>query len=312
MSQTCVCMTNSGVRAGLLSGQVVRRGFYFRASDSRRVQRLVCRSCRRGFSFASLSPCYRQKRRDLNSQVDQLLSSQVSMRRAATLLHTDPKTIARKLLFLAAQKQNRGDAPIRKALGGESVFVDQVFFDEMETSHHTKLKPLSIALAVSSTRVILGFEVSVMPAKGLLAKISRNKYGPRPDERQQGLQRMLEDIRPFLSEKPTFISDECPRYPIQLRRLYPGSPHQRVKGRRGCVVGQGELKKVGFDPLFSLNHTAAMFRANVNRLARRTWCTTKRIDRLKAHLTLYMSWHNRVLEQRLQRQAQKINGRSMT
>jgi hypothetical protein len=61
------------------------------------------------------------------------------------------------------------------------------------------------------------------------------------------------------------------------------------------VVGQGELKKVGRDPLFSLNHTCAMLRANLNRLFRRTWCTTKRIDRLEAHLWIYVRFHNEVL-----------------
>jgi len=61
------------------------------------------------------------------------------------------------------------------------------------------------------------------------------------------------------------------------------------------VVGQGELKRGGYDPLFSLNHTAAMIRANINRLFRRTWCTSKRIDRLEGHLLLYTDYHNRVL-----------------
>jgi hypothetical protein len=52
------------------------------------------------------------------------------------------------------------------------------------------------------------------------------------------------------------------------------------------------LKKVGFDPLFSLNHTAAMIRANVNQLARRTWCTTKRPENLLARLYTYLHFHN--------------------
>jgi hypothetical protein len=60
-------------------------------------------------------------------------------------------------------------------------------------------------------------------------------------------------------------------------------------------VGQGELKSGGFDPLFSFNHTAAMLRANINRLVRKTWCTTKRIDRLEAHIALYVQFHNREL-----------------
>ena len=57
---------------------------------------------------------------------------------------------------------------------------------------------------------------------------------------------------------------------------------------------------MSFDPLFALNHTAAMFRANVNRLIRRTWCTTKKRERLADHLTLYMAHHNLKLQPEIQ------------
>lgn len=44
----------------------------------------------------------------------------------------------------------------------------------METFEHTKMKPLSITIAViKQRRLVLGAEVSSMPAKGLLARKSR-------------------------------------------------------------------------------------------------------------------------------------------
>ncbi len=57
----------------------------------------------------------------------------------------------------------------------------------------------------------------------------------------------------------------------------------------------GELKKVGFDPIFSLNHTYAMFRAHLSRLIRKTWNTTKKPDRLADHLAIYALIHNQRL-----------------
>ncbi|MBU6155196.1 MAG: hypothetical protein KGP28_12905, partial [Bdellovibrionales bacterium] len=48
-------------------------------------------------------------------------------------------------------------------------------------------------------------------------------------------------------------------------------------------------------PIFSLNHTCAMLRANLNRLFRRTWCTTKTIQGLIDHLSIYVAFHNRRL-----------------
>lgn len=55
------------------------------------------------------------------------------------------------------------------------------------------------------------------------------------------------------------------------------------------------MKKVRFDPLFSLNHTCAMLRANINRLFRRTWCTTKVPENLGAHIAMYAYYHNLIL-----------------
>ncbi|MGZ3809720.1 MAG: transposase, partial [Bacteriovorax sp.] len=59
--------------------------------------------------------------------------------------------------------------------------------------------------------------------------------------------------------------------------------------------GQGELKKVHYDPLFKINHTCAMLRYRINRLVRRTWCTTKKIEMLENHLQIYIAYHNKYL-----------------
>jgi hypothetical protein len=175
--------------------------------------------------------------------------------------------------------------------------VRQVQFDDLITLEHTKCKPLAISLAVESpSRRILGFEVSRIPASGPLAETSRRKYGPRPNERPRGLKNLLSKIRGVLVEEGvTFSSDEDPLYAALVKRHYPGAPHHRYLGGRGCVTGQGELKKLRFDPLFALNHTCAMLRANINRLFRRTWCTTKKKERLEQHLAVYMDFHNRIL-----------------
>jgi hypothetical protein len=83
--------------------------------------------------------------------------------------------------------------------------------------------------------------------------------------------------RVLASTKITLTSDSHKMYPEQIRKKTPTASHVQVLSRRGWLVGQGELERGGFDPIFSLNHTAAMFRANVNRLARRT-CFARGID----------------------------------
>lgn len=231
----------------------------------------------------------------INSEVFRLHGSNVTQRRMARLLRVNRKTIARKLIFLEGQAQLEHERYLQERLA-QGKRVEHLQFDEMESFERSKCLPLSIPLVVEAgSRKILGFRVAVMPAKGPLAEISRKKYGPREDQRAEAAHALFSEIAPLIHPKATITSDQNPKYPSWLKPHFPNAEHVAVKGRRGCVVGQGELKSGGFDPLFSLNHTAAMLRANISRLVRRTWCTTKRIDRLTAHIALYVQYHNQVL-----------------
>ena len=267
---------------------VVCNGSFRRRSDRALIHRFRCQKCLVGFSWATLDPCYRQKKRQINSILQGLLASGVSQRRAALLLAVNPKTVVRKFVFLGQSAQVH--LAYSNLLFPRTL---EIQFDDMETFEHTKCKPLSITLAVEqSSRRILGFQVSQMPAKGKLAKIARAKYGPREDHRPEGRKKLLLNLQSLLKNNPIIKSDENPHYPKDLMRFFPKARHVTYKGRRGCVVGQGELKKIGFDPLFSLNHTCAKLRADVNRLFRRTWCTTKKPERLALHLAIAADFHN--------------------
>lgn len=270
---------------------VIRRGHFRRKSDSRLIQRYQCLKCLKHFSAASSHPAFGQKKRQKNEPLRRLLCSAVSLRRSAKLLHLSRTTVSRKLVYLGLQSLSRLH---RTNLMHPK--CDEVQFDDQETFEHTKCKPLSITLAVDSkTRRILGFEISQMPAKGHLAKIARKKYGLRRDGRKRGRDRLFQTLKPLVHQQGIFKSDENPHYPESVRRHFPNAVHKAFKGQRGSIVGQGELKKIRFDPLFSLNHTCAMTRANMNRLARRTWCTTKSPARLKDHFAIYAVYHNEML-----------------
>lgn len=269
----------------------LKNGAFFRLSDSKTVQRFVCKTCRRHFSDATFQAPYRHNKRRANPLVARLLVSGVSQRRIALLLQLTRRTVARKLAFLATVALRRHAAWLQTLPK-----VHEVQFDDLLTLEHTKCKPLAISLAVESkTRRLLGFEVSSIPASGPLAARSRKKYGPRPNERPRALNALLGSLKSVLAPTVSFLSDEDPLYPPIVRRHFPDAAHYRHPGGRGCVSGQGELKKLAFDPLFSLNHTCAMLRANVNRLFRRTWCTTKKAECLRQHLAVYMEFHNTVL-----------------
>ena len=278
----------------LISERWRSKGRFHRQSDSRYLRRFECRFCRYSFSEATFHPCFGQKKRRVNEPLRRLYCSGVSQRRAGLLLGIHQKTVARKIRFLAAEAR-RHQRLFRKDLESSGAVFREVYFDEMETFEHSKLKPLSVAIAVSPERKILGAYVASMPAKGLLAKKSVDKYGKRPDRRYWAMSGLLRSLKGIVANDALFKSDQNPHYPSCLHRHFCNATHITTKGLRGCVVGQGELKATSFDPLFSFNHAAAMFRANLNRLFRKTWCTTKTTQGLKDHLALYIDFHNQSL-----------------
>lgn len=272
--------------------QCIRKGWYRRKFDGRRIQRFLCGSCNKTFTTLTQTPTWRQQKPFINNKLAFKLCSGTSQRRAARELGVDPKTIARRLVFLGQVARKVNERHIMKRCG----LVTDVRFDYMESSIHTKLKPVSIPLVVEhDSREIIALQVCSMPAKGHLAKKSLKKYGPRKDDRPIARRHVLDTLAKVAAPKIVVKTDQCPQYPALIKAALPQAEHVTVKGRRGCVVGQGELKKLGFDQLFSLNHTAASIRANVNRLFRRTWCTSKRDDRLQDHLDIYVWFHNHYL-----------------
>ena len=288
------CSENNGDKTGQSNdvSEIQKYGTYRRKSDSRTIQRFYCKRCKNTYSHALKDPAYNQKKRRVNYPLKCLLSSSVSMRRCAKLLGISRTTVARKLIFLAKVSREEN----QEFLLNMEQKVDEIQFDELQTIEHTKCKPLSVATVVSvKDRKILGITVASMPATGHLARISRKKYGFRPDERQEKLIQLFEKMPQLLCKNPVIRSDKHPYYKPIINRFFPKAKYHQLKGKPAAVIGQGELKKHYKDPLFCINHTLAMLRANINRLIRKTWCTTKDPARLADHLAIYMSVHNSML-----------------
>lgn len=280
-SKTCAARKN-----------IIRDGYFRRLDDSKNVQRFRCKNCGLRFSSATFSELYRQKRRRINSPLLKLLGSSVSQRRAAILLGVNKKTIERRFPFLAEKCRRLN----RKKLEDLKGRIYNVQIDDLITKENSKLKPISVSIAVDEDRrIILGAQVSQIPAFGHLAALAVKKYGYRKDEHFEGLTKLFQQFSPYVSPEALIKSDEHSMYPGFIRAYLPRAKHKSFKSERACVAGQGELKKVKFDPLFIVNHTCATLRANVNRLIRKTWCTTKSKNRLQDHLDLFIYFYNSVL-----------------
>jgi transposase-like protein len=275
---------------------IIRDGTFRRKDDSKVIQRFRCKNCGTRFSSATFLDTYRQKKRRVNAQLFNLLASGVSQRRAAFLLKINRTTIERKFVFLAERARKRN----KKLLKPFHKRVHNLMIDDLITKENSKLKPLSVSIGVcAERRLILGAEVSQIPAFGHLATIAVKKYGKREDLLGTGLTKLFEKLKNFAVTEIEIKSDEHKRYPWFIQKYFPLGKHLTFPSERGCVAGQGELKKVKNDPLFIVNHTCAMLRANINRLFRRTWCSTKKPQRLQDHLDLFVYFYNVLLMKRL-------------
>ena len=272
-------------------------GRYYRADDRHFVQRFKCKICKKKYSYATHTLEYRQKKRTVNRMVGEDLASGVSMRRCARKNKIHKTTVARKLLYLA-QKARMNQQSFLKSI--QKATFSEIQFDDLITSVHTKLKPLAISVVIDQkTRLILGAKVSEIPAFGLIAKISRRKYGKRKNEHKKNLHELLLKVKPLIHPQAIFKTDQHHDYKILIKKNFPKATHQTHKGLKASVAGLGELKTKQYDPLFKINHTLAMLRANINRLFRRTWCTTKKEERLQDHIDLFIDYFNQMIMEKI-------------
>jgi transposase-like protein len=269
---------------------VIKDGSFKRSCDSKTIQRFRCKNCGKRFSGATLKLEIYQKKRRINPQLFKLLSSGVSMRRSAQIFGVHRITIKRKLKYLALKSRLNQEALLKKL---ELSKVTNMQFDDLITKENSKLKPLSVTLAVDANRrFILGAEVSQIPAFGHLSEMAKIKYGPRKCHHKKGINKLFKKIVNTIATTAIVGSDEHRNYREFIKHYFPRADYYQFKSERSSIAGQGELKKVKFDPLFAINHTCAMLRANVNRLIRKTWCTTKDPARLKDHLDIFIDYFN--------------------
>jgi transposase-like protein len=104
----------------------------------------LCKACGRYSSTQTHTLSAGHRKPEPNKLVYRVLACGVSQRRAARQLGTTQKTIARKLVRLAAFARLHHEREMRQCFAS----VDVTVFDEMETFEHSKCKPLSVAVAV--------------------------------------------------------------------------------------------------------------------------------------------------------------------
>lgn len=272
------------------SNRIIKNGFFYRANDSRKIQRYKCQCCGKKFSSSTGTLEFNQKKRRVNYLLLKLYCAKVTQRRAAKIVGVNKTTVARKFDYWskkAALKNERFQEKLKKNK------VEHIQFDDLITKEKTKLKPLSVTVVVDvKNRHILDAKVSQIASFGKLSELSKRKYGKRRSNHKETLNHVFENLLPIISKSAFIESDEHNNYLPVIKKYYPESEYSQYKGEKSCIAGQGELKKVKNDPLFAINHTLAMMRDSIATLVRKTWCVTQDPVRLQGHLEIFTYYYN--------------------
>ncbi len=135
----------------LIPPQEPKKRLVFEVIHTRRPHpALPLRDCRRSFSDQTRALTVRERKPHVDQPLYRLLNSGVSQRRCAMILGISRTTVARKAR--APGPRRTREAPEMARLGRRRD-CESVVIDEMETLEHTKMKPLAIAVAVSTANV---------------------------------------------------------------------------------------------------------------------------------------------------------------
>ncbi|HET6204125.1 MAG TPA: hypothetical protein VFI25_15140 [Planctomycetota bacterium] len=265
----------------------MRWGSYVALCRPRPIPRFRCRACGRTFSSQTFSISFGLHKPSVTSSLLKLLVSGVSIRQSVRIGHVRRRAVEGRLdrygTFCAQAAENllRGFKP-----------RGHFQTDEIETYEHNRLsKPLTVGLLVAvPSGMILAGEVGRIRSRAGKSAASKKRRaafeaeeGRRPNESGLVMRRCLSRLEG--AEGVVLASDRKPLYASLVRRLFaPGEVEHRIYSGKGT--------KGPRSPLFWVNHEAAMARYGISRLIRRSWCVSKKGERLEKHVAIWMLMNN--------------------
>lgn len=275
---------------GASSRFYIKKGYYVTQWNHQKVPRYECRGCRKRFSSHTFYRTYKQKKPYLNETIFKLYCSATTQRRIATILKINRKTVVRKFLFLAQNSQLEHS----KRIEVKAFKVTEVQFDEMLSFEHTRLRPLSIALAVEKKSYqVLDIGVAQSHYQGRLSSIALKKYGPREDKSYEAREKVFKTLNSLVQSTCHIITDAKPHYRTEIKNHIPRATLSQVKNRGNRLAQLLKAKRQNKeDSMFELNLIAARIRHDLSRMARKVWVTTKKAENLQRHLMLFVAYQN--------------------
>jgi transposase-like protein len=261
-----------------------KAGFHFRLHPPRRIQRFLCLTCRRNFSFQTFQTTYWLKRPDLLVPTFYRTLACSAFRQIAREFGCSHTTVMRLserlgrhcLLFQHAHRATRL---------GEPVVVDG-----FESFEYSQYYPCHFHVAVGAeSHFFYAFTDSELRRKGRMTPAQREKRAllerrhGRPDPRSVDKE-VCELLRLLPQEREMVVrTDEHRAYPRALRRFGRPVRHERTSSRKARTVR---------NRLFAVNLLDLLIRHGGANHKRETIAFSKRRQNGAERLAILQVWRN--------------------
>ena len=264
----------------------VRRGFYTRPSDRRRVPRAQCRTCGVTCSQQSFSTTYWLKRPDLLERLFMRLVGCMAARQIARDLGCSPETVNRQIAHLG-----RHCMLTHLQIWQQAPPEGPVVIDGFESFEYSQYHPIHHHLAVEADTGFWLFHTdSELRRKGRMTPWQRRrrevieaKHGrPDPQAIRQDVGHLLE-VALAKADRAEVRSDDHRSYPPAIRSVTCRIVHRVTSSKR---------RRTARNPLFAVNLLDLLIRHSQSNHKRETIAFSKRRQGSAERLAVLQVWIN--------------------
>ncbi len=260
-----------------LGWKFIKKGFFTRDVNPRKIQRYICQRCNRSFSSQTFSLTYWLKRPDLISQLFYRVLGCSALRQIAPEFGVSHSTVLRQLDRLGRHcllfhEQLRPKTPT------ESLAIDG--FRSFESGQYW---PFDVNLLVGSSHYVYGFNDAELRRSGRMTRAQRRKradleqrFGrPAGQATRDAIQELLErSVSP--GQAVELWSDEHKAYPRAIARVGDREIRHRTISSKASRTPRNPLFPVNLADLL-LRHTGANHKRETIAFSKRRQCGMYRV-----------------------------------
>ncbi len=278
-----ICLYHKQLTAGW---HYKRIGSHRSQSHPDRIQRFLCKHCKRSFSTQTFSPTYWLKRPDILPQLLTKTIGGMANRQIARDLRVAPSTVDRQLSRLGRHCLLFHSEQMSTARPASTVAIDGfVSFEHSQFwpfHHHLAVEPASDFI-VYFTDSEVRRSGSMTPAQKRKRERLESRLG-RPDPKA-----VVKDVRHLLEvvtagqPQVTVLSDDHKAYPRAMRHLGCGITH---------LVTSSRERRDARNALFPINLADLLLRHSSANHKRETIAWSKRRQSSAERLAVFLVWRN--------------------